>query len=70
MAYDRNKTCLCGRVAVARKSSGSVCERCFRIEKDMRQQSRISKVTCGHGSMVDAYTVAIRSTPGAMGRSL
>ena len=69
MAYDRNKMCLCGGLATTRKSSGSVCDRCARIERDMRQQSRVSKVSSGHACIIDTYTIAIRSTPGAV-RSL
>jgi hypothetical protein len=70
MAYDRNKMCLCGGLATTRKSSGSVCDRCARIERDMRQQSRVSKVSSGYASIVDTYTVAIRATPGTLRRSL
>ena len=70
MAYDRNKMCLCGRVATTRKSSGSVCDRCARIERDMRQQSRVSKVNSGHASIIDTYSVAIRQMPRAVRRPL
>ena len=70
MAYDRNKMCLCGRVATTRKSSGSVCDRCARIERDMRQQSRVSKVSSGHTSIIETYSVAIRQMPGAVRRML
>ena len=70
MAYDRNKMCLCGRLATTRKSSGSVCDRCAKIEKDMRHQSRVSKVNSGHASIVDTYSVSIRSMPGAIRRSM
>ena len=69
MAYDRNKMCLCGGLATTRKSSGSVCDRCARIERDMRQQSRVSKVNSGHACIIDTYSVAIRQTPGTF-RSL
>ena len=69
MAYDRNKMCLCGGLATTRKSSGSVCDRCARIERDMRQQSRVSKVSSGHASIVDTYSIAIPSRPGTV-RSL
>jgi hypothetical protein len=70
MAYDRNKMCLCGGLATTRKSSGSVCDRCARIERDMRQQSRVSKVSSGHASIVDTYSIAIPSRPGTLRRSL
>ena len=70
MAYDRNKMCLCGNIATTRKSSGSVCDRCYRIEREMKQQSRVSKVSCGHASIVDTYSISIRATPGAVRRML
>jgi hypothetical protein len=70
MAYDRNKMCLCGGLATTRKSSGSVCDRCARIERDMRQQSRVSKVSSGHASIVDTYSIAIPSRPGTVRRML
>ena len=70
MAYDRNKMCLCGNIATTRKSSGSVCDRCARIERDMRQQSRVSNVSSGHASIIDTYSVAIRQMPGAVRRPL
>lgn len=70
MAYDRNKMCLCGGLATTRKSSGSVCDRCARIERDMRQQSRVSKLSSGHASIIDTYSVAIRQMPGAVRRTL
>ena len=70
MAYDRNKMCLCGGLATTRKSSGSVCDRCARIERDMRQQSRASKVISGHASIIDTYSVAIRQMPGTVRRTL
>ena len=70
MAYDRNKMCLCGRLATTRKSSGSVCDRCARIERDMRQQSRVSKVSSGHASIIDTYSIAIPSRPGTVRRTL
>jgi hypothetical protein len=70
MAYDRNKMCLCGRLATTRKSSGSVCDRCARIERDMRQQSRVSKVSSGHASIIDTYSIAIPSRPGTLRRTL
>ena len=70
MAYDRNKMCLCGRLATTRKSSGSVCDRCARIEREMKQQSRVSKVSSGHASIVDTYSISIRSMPGAIRRML
>ena len=66
MAYDRNKMCLCGNIATTRKSSGSVCDRCYRIERDMKQQSRVSKVSSGHASIIDTYSISIRSMPGAI----
>ena len=69
MAYDRNKMCLCGGLATTRKSSGSVCDRCARIERDMRQQNRVNKLSSGYASIIETYTIAIRSTPGAV-RSL
>lgn len=68
MAYDRNKMCLCGGLATTRKSSGSVCDRCARIEREMRQQNRANKLGSGHASIIDTYSVAIRSTPGAVRR--
>ena len=70
MAYDNNKKCLCGNTATTRKSAGSVCDRCARIERDMRHQNRSSKTSCGHGAMIDSYSIAIRSTPGAVRRML
>ena len=70
MAYDRNKMCLCGNIATTRKSSGSVCDRCYRIEREMKQQSRVSKVSCGHASIIDTYSISIRSMPGAVRRSM
>ena len=70
MAYDRNKMCLCGGLATTRKSSGSVCDRCARIERDMRQQSRVSKVSSGHASIIDTYSIAIPSRPGTVRRTL
>ena len=70
MAYDRNKMCLCGSLATTRKSSGSVCDRCARIERDMRQQNRVSKLSSGHASIIDTYSVSIRSMPGAVRRLL
>ena len=70
MAYDRNKMCLCGGLATTRKSSGSVCDRCARIERDMRQQNRVSKLNSGHASIIDTYSVAIRQMPGAVRRLL
>jgi hypothetical protein len=70
MAYDRNKMCLCGGLATTRKSSGSVCDRCARIERDMRQQSRVSKVSSGHASIIDTYSIAIPSRPGTLRRML
>ena len=70
MAYDRNKMCLCGRLATTRKSSGSVCDRCAKIERDMRQQSRVSKVSSGHASIVDTYSIAIPSRSGTLRRTL
>ena len=66
MAYDRNKMCLCGRLATTRKSSGSVCDRCARIERDMRQQSRVSKVSSGYASIIDTYSISIPSRPGTV----
>jgi hypothetical protein len=70
MAYDRNKMCLCGGLATTRKSSGSVCDRCARIERDMRQQGRVSKVSSGHASIIDTYSIAIPSRPGTLRRML
>ena len=70
MAYDRNKMCLCGNIATTRKSSGSVCDRCYRIEREMKQQSRVSKVSSGHASIIDTYSISIRTRPGAIRRML
>jgi hypothetical protein len=36
----------------------------------MRQQSRVSKVSSGHASIIDTYSIAIRQTPGAVRRML
>jgi hypothetical protein len=36
----------------------------------MRQQNRVSKLSSGHASIIDTYTIAIRSTPGAVRRML
>jgi hypothetical protein len=70
MAYDRNKMCLCGRLATTRKSSGSVCDRCARIERDMRQQSRVTRVSSGHASIIDTYSIAIPSRPWTVRRMM
>jgi hypothetical protein len=70
MAYDNNKKCLCGNTATTRKSAGSVCDRCAKIERNMRQQNRCSKTSCGHASIMDTYSIAIRATPGAVRRML
>jgi hypothetical protein len=72
VSWSNNKQCECGQIATIKKASGAICVRCNRIEVEMiHQQGRENKkISCGSGSLGDTYTVAIRSMPGAVRRSL